>query len=306
MTTGSRFVGFALAMSCWAGCGSDDAIRSEPSGAGVAGASASPAPVSQQPAVISDDDPAPPCDRFDFNACSEPDGEQCRVAIRKSAAQNQFQVYSACVAGVPGKRLDSPCRPWGDRMQRHQEPGLDDEMYVDPCGLGLVCTQDLVLSGDYTCRPICDFASDRLCQRNQVCYSGAPTAFEQACLPIDACDPTQRGTCGEDNECYLRPNDMAKGVVTVCLPRISDAPLADGAMCESTFNCRPGSWCWGPADRRPGDWTKGEQICRPVCALPAAGVDAPECGASQGCKDLTIAKATLDFTAIPIPLGQCE
>jgi hypothetical protein len=305
MTVRWRFIGFALA-ACCVSCGSDDAIESQPSGAGAAGANASSAPVSHQPAVVPADDPAPPCNRFDFNACTEQADRQCRVAIRKSAEQTEFQVYSACVTGVPGKRLDSPCQPWGERLQRHEAPGLEDELYVDPCGLGLICTDDLVFSGNHTCRPICDFESDRLCQRNQLCASGARTEFEQACLPIDACDPTQRGACGEDNECYLRPNDVAKGVITVCLPLISDAPFADGAKCESTFNCRPGSWCWGPADRRPGDWTESEQICRPVCALPDAGTTAPECGADQVCKDLTGAKTTLDFTAIPIPLAQCE
>jgi hypothetical protein len=270
---------------------------------GVGGSgSKSKSGISRDTAKVGSGDPAAPCDRFDPTACAK--GEECRAAIRKAPSAQTFDVYSGCFGGVESLGRDAACRPWGGRTTRYQKSGLTAEVYVDPCGDRLVCTDDLLSSGNFRCRPSCDFDRRWLCDKGQFCYSGAATVYEQACLVNDRCDPTKSDVCGKDNGCYLRPNDTATGLITVCLPVVSPMPLEDGAACESTFDCKPGSWCWGPAAQRPREFT--DRICRRTCALDATVGAVDACPAPTVCKDLEAAKKDLDFSQVPVPLGQCE
>jgi hypothetical protein len=300
MTARLHFTCSLLGLLCATACASSDGAS--PEAADPSSTSDQTAPISRTTAAVPAGDPAPLCDRFDLRACAS--GQECRVAIRKSPQAAEFGVYSTCVAGVPGLRPDAACEPWGGRMQRYDVPGVTDSIYVDPCDFGLVCTQGLLQSGAYSCRPHCEFGLDQLCVRGQVCYSGAPTSFEEACIEADACDPTLRDQCGPGNECYVRPNDMASGILTVCLKQVAGVPLEDGAACQSSLDCKPGSWCWGPAASRPSSISEDQLRCRKLCTLPSGVSQA--CPAGATCQDLSGAKAALTFSEVPVDLGQCE
>jgi hypothetical protein len=251
-------------------------------------------------ARVASADAAPNCDRSASLPCG---AGECRVAIRREPSATAFDVYATCVAPESTLPLDMPCEPWGGRERRLERNGLSAEVYVDPCAADLVCTNSPADLADYRCRPSCDLASEQLCQAGDYCYAGA-TALQGACLPTDGCDPTLREGCADGVACYLRPSDRLDGLVTTCLPIFNATPLPDLSPCESTLDCRPGSWCWGPSSVRPGEWPAEAQRCRKTC--DASYEDALVCDEGMICRELVKAKQVLDFSLVPVPLGQCE
>lgn len=280
-------------------CSSDDGAATE-SGPSSVREPAQP-PLTHVTAKVGSGDPAAPCDRFAAAGCAA--GSRCALAIRREPGAVAFDVYATCDAAEAGIAQDQPCVPWGGLTQRTPVAGSSAELYLDPCAAGLQCTNSPQERATYRCRPSCDLDGQVLCARGEFCYSG-PSALESACLASDHCDPSLREGCADGVGCYLRPNDSASGLLTECLPIVREPPLPDLAPCESTLDCQPGSWCWGPSTRKPGDWSKSEQYCRRAC--DASYPDAEVCDPDMICRELTVARTLLDFSEVPIPLGQCE
>lgn len=248
-------------------------------------------------------DPLPGCDP----AANPPQceaGQRCGPVVRREPGAAGFDVQTACyTVEADAPSLDEACAPWNGGQRRLSRPGLAAEVYADPCVSGLSCSNAPTARDSYRCRPSCDLEREQLCGAGEFCYSGA-TALQSACLVADGCDPTRPDSCGPDASCYLRPNDAASGLLTECLPMLNATPLPDASACESTLDCQPGSWCWGPSSRRPGEWSPAEQYCRRTC--DASYDDAEVCPAGMICRELVIAKQVLDFSQLPVPLGQCE
>jgi hypothetical protein len=265
-------------------------------------------------------DPIPECDRFDPLACGA--GQRCQVVIRRAAAETQFLIYAGCIENVEARGLGDPCEPWGGASLLHQAPGLEDEVYVDPCGAGLFCAPDRQVRGSFTCQRACQsgrymgFPRSGCSSATAFCAGPPQSPYEETCRESDRCDPSSAEGCGPGTGCYLRLNDAQNGVLTVCLPAV-DMPRADGEACMFLNDCSPGSSCWGPTRVPPSRWET--LACRRSCLTDAvpdadAGLSdedagtvttgAPGCRAGQEC--VGFQGSGLDLSGVSPALGQCE
>src|SRR5207248_8167840 len=123
------------------------------------------------------------------------------------------------------------------------------------------------------CNTMTDDVAEAMVECPKGQYCSGPRGYQEVCVAGDVCDPSDPGSCGAAQGCFLRLNDRSDGVLTVCLPLI-DKPLEDGAACVSSgaihLNaCRPGSSCWGPARVPPSRWQDTDWSCRRSCTTSA-------------------------------------
>ncbi len=282
--------------------------------------------IHRRDAQVTGGDPIPGCDRFAPSSCGA--GQQCRIVIRRAGDAGQFTIYAGCVEGVPARHLGDPCDPFGGQTQPYKAEGLQDEVYVDPCGEGQYCAQDPQVRNHYTCQLSCESGRFQgqvgvACpSATQYCTSGVPnpTALEEVCRDSDGCDPTAQVGCASGTSCYLRLNDTGMGVLSVCAAP-NPMPVADGDACMYVNDCNPGSSCFGPTRLPPSRWMQTDLICRRSCETSAGGVDGSDagvagdddggavpgagmCGGGQSC--VGFAGSGLELGGLVAPLGQCE
>ncbi|HKU44504.1 MAG TPA: hypothetical protein VJR89_40365 [Polyangiales bacterium] len=323
---GLQFAGAWLAAACLtlAACGDDDSPSTDggtdastPPKGGAGGSNTIPRTDAGTPMI----DPIKECDRFDPNSC--PSGQVCDVLIRLSPGATAPTIYSGCVDKGRERGLGDPCDPDFTNTTPYRTEGLNDLVWRDQCGPGLICGADPKVRGGTSCRPTCsagqDFEPAVLCpDSEEFCVGGDP--YQQFCLPADGCDATYQTGCKPGEACYLRPKDDQSGFLTVCYPPAAK-PVADGAHCEAYNACRPGSSCNGPIRKALRDWELADLACRPTCAadgtVPNASTDG-DAGADDGgtpaaggkCPGATkcaeYSKAGLSTAASKPPFGQCE
>lgn len=273
-------------------------------------------------------DPIVQCDRFDSFACGP--GQKCALLIRRAPEETDYLVQTGCV-DVPKERpVGAICTPWGDE---HTFEGLGEEVYLDPCAQGLVCSDDPAIDGLHRCQPACQSGryQDRglypsLCDDpGSYCSSVPPIPRPDSqshpllewCIRAADCDPGAADSCGEGLGCYARLGDNAGAVLTECYVA-PDAPTTDFEPCEYINECAPGSHCWGPVRIPPAEWTGDQRRCRPAC-VPGAGGDedagtgdedagvGPDnggCPAGTACR--AFSESELSLGAASGSLGQCE
>jgi hypothetical protein len=321
-----------IALQCLVGCSSGhgkaghDAGKDASTGGGTGGGGGSDGGfIRRRDAQTTSGDPIPMCDRFAPMSCGP--GQQCRLVIRRAAdAGTQFSIYAGCVEGVAARRLGDPCDQFGGQAQPYRADGLQDEVYVDPCGEGQYCAQDPKVRNHFSCQLSCESGNlpgqaGMACpSATQFCTAGTtnPTGLEEVCRESDACDPTNQVGCAKGLTCYLRLNDTGNGVLSVCAP-MSMTPVADGEVCKYINACNPGSSCFGPTRLPPSRWMSSDLVCRRSCNVSGAGAGldggsdedggatggrAGRCSAATSCVDF--AGSGLKLDALTRPLGQCE
>jgi hypothetical protein len=261
-------------------------------------------------------DPIPLCDRFDPLACGA--GQQCRVVIRRAAGSADFEIFAGCVEGLEARALGDPCDPWGGGLLPYQAPGLMAEVYVDPCDEGLFCGPDPDVRFASSCQVACARDQGIGCASpTQYCLASGQTSLEDVCRESDGCDPLDPAACGVGSGCYLRLNDRADGVLSVCLP-VATELVEDGQPCDFLNSCRPGSSCFPPARLAPEQWQDTDWLCRRHCSAGQdtssdAGTDdadgGPPASGSAACgggECLDLLSAGLDTTTIAAGAAQCQ
>jgi hypothetical protein len=267
-------------------CGDDDVGDAGDSGpdAGTSGRSGTGGRgmIPRSDAQVTGGDPVPDCDRFDPQSCAA--GQQCRVVVRRPPGADGFMIYGGCVEGVEGRALGQPCDQFGGAFHPYEAPGLEDEVYVDPCAPGLFCAPDPKVRNLSTCQTACELESNVACSSpSQYCVTtGQGTQLEEVCIDSDGCDPNDPGSCAAGESCFLHINDTGDALQTVCLP-LSTMPVADGEPCTAYNSCNPGSSCWGPTRVPPSRWQDTDLICRRTCstALPPGGGDGDDAGGAS-------------------------
>jgi hypothetical protein len=274
-----------------------------------------PRPDNQDPSG----DPIPLCDRFDPLACGA--GQECRVVIRRAAGAADFEIFSGCVEGIEGRALGDPCDPWGGGVLPYQAPGLQAEVYVDPCDEGLFCGPDPDVRFASSCQVACARDQGIGCgSSSQYCLAAGQTSFEDVCRESDGCDPADATACGVGAGCYLRLNDRADGVLSVCLP-VAMEVVEDGQPCDFLNSCHPGSSCLPPVRLAVEQWQDSDWLCRAHCtpdpdatALDGGGDEdagttpggpgSAACPGGAECADLQA--AGFDTGAVGRAVGQCQ
>jgi hypothetical protein len=299
-----------------AACGDDDMPASSMDGGtkmdggpGVAGRPGG-GMIGRRDAQVMADDPVPICDRADPVPCAA--GQKCHPVRRRAAGEAQYSLYTGCVEDTGGRALGAPCERFGGSTTRYRADGLEDELYVDPCDVNLVCSPNPKIRGASSCQPACIIGLG-CASSNQQCVG--PNEIEAVCRDIDHCDPLTGQGCATGLSCYLDLDGTGTRAVTSCLPTPPE-PIEDGQACNFGLGeCRPGSSCWGPP-RLPTDrWTLENLLCRPSCEsdlVPEdsdAGVEddagiAGQCSNGSACRELV--SSGIDVSWLPVHFGQCE
>jgi len=259
---------------CLAACGDSS---SDPSDAGSDAGMDKPKPTARgRDAAPPLDDPTPECDRFEPNSCAA--GQRCAVALRTLPDQSAFTILSVCIEDDGGRGLGDPCDPFGGFGLPYDAPGLTDEIYVDPCGEGLYCSDDPDVRGGLTsCQPACatglyDPIPGGDCSELQFCAGPGP--LEEVCTDSDQCNPSDSNSCGADNGCYLWRESSNLFSICVSNPDSDNMP-GEGEACLDASGtrfinaCGPGLQCWGPARLAPSEWTARDLLCRRSCSVDA-------------------------------------
>ena len=263
-------------------------------------------------------DPLPACERFSPTACAA--GQKCQVVIRRAPEEEQFSIYPGCVDRGKERGLGAPCVAWDVTFEA---PGLEDEIYVDPCAEGLICTNDPDVRNHMSCQPACETGMAGQpygCSSARAFCSSSAGPLREVCVETEGCDPRDPNACGQGRACYVIPDDTITGVLGLCTPVISE-PVPAGEPCSSfTAECEPGTICWGPTRVPPMRWVDEDLICRRACSADAdpsdfdagdeqdggaaRGIRAPECRRSEACVPFT--ESGLDNSTIDAPFGLCE
>jgi hypothetical protein len=299
-----------------AACGDDDATPKD-AGTGDAGSKHNvpdagrmtiPKPDAQVPA----NDPVPACDRGAPNTC--PSGEVCDAVIRRAAGDTQFTLYAGCVKDTPERALGDPCDPDLTDGQPYQTPGLVDEVYRDPCGVGLICAPDDNVRSGASCQPACggfDTETPIDCtSTTALCFSAGQIA--NFCKEVEKCDVDRQTGCGDGEACYLVPSTDGKQLLSLCSP-VDPMAVADGAACDF-LSCKAGSVCLGPVHKPITQWEMTDLLCRRACGRPVAGEDdagtedggvGGACGKGTTCEPYSASGLSTALLPSP-PYGQCE
>lgn len=260
-------------------------------------------------------DLVPPCDRLDPLACGA--GQECEVVVRRSAGEDTFSVYDGCIESRAQTRGEGePCDPFGGFLVAYSAPGLEDEVFYDPCDVGLYCAPDPHVRNADTCQRSCVSGALACDSPSELCLG--PDPFREVCVPSDGCDPLDLTACGVGSGCYLRLGDQGDRVLTVCLGTQPE-PIADGEPCTLISDCNPGSSCFGPTRLPPSRWTQADLLCRRTCSPAGSGADdggttdgdldggaAAGSGCPGGQQCVPFEGSGLSTETIPSAIGQCE
>jgi hypothetical protein len=311
-----RALSLFVAFSVITACGDDDAAKPSDAGtrsdAAVKDAGSNMIP--RKDAQVSGPDPIPACDRSDPAGC--PSGQVCDLIIRRAAGEMQFQFYAGCVDQARERALGDPCDPQLPNGTPYTTPGLVDEVYRDPCGVGLICAPSSNVRGGSSCQAACggtqaetqiDCKSD-----TAVCFNASQIA--QFCYEAELCDVTKQTGCPNGQACYLVPSTDNKKLISLC-SAVPMAPIADGEACDF-LSCKPGRACFGSVHVPISQWQQSDLKCRPVCSLRGGSDDSDAgaqddggvgggCSAKKQCEPFTASGLSLSLIPNP-PYGQCE
>jgi hypothetical protein len=227
----------------------------------------------------------------------------------------QFSIYTGCVDAQRQRAAGDPCDPHLTSGVPYSAPGLQDEVYLDPCAAGLICAPDRAVRGGASCQPACSSGllgdSPFGCQSNTaLCLSSGQ--FVEFCQESERCDVQKQTGCRPGEGCYLRPGTDGKSLLAVCRP-LAEKPIANGEMCTGSYTCNPGSICLGPVHLAPTRWQDADIRCRPACSGGSdqdAGAD-DDAGVRGNCRApaqcAAFSESGLKLSSIPKPpFGQCE
>ena len=277
---------------------------------------AGPTKIPRKDAAVSTTDPIPLCDRTDPLGCGP--GQICTVVLRRAPGDPQFTVQTGCVEARHPRAAGDPCDPDYTNNEPYSAPGVMDEVYMDPCGAGLICAPDRTVRGASSCQLACSSGTlgDQPfnCQSaTALCLTGGVNFPVEFCREAERCDVAKQAGCRPGESCYLRPTGDGKSMLSVCRPTPA-MPLADGEMCRPFYTCKPGSQCMGPVHVAPLRWQAADFRCRPVCSVDGADADAGadadggvrgSCKAGASC--VAYSESGLNLSNIPKPpYGQCE
>ncbi|HEY2733315.1 MAG TPA: hypothetical protein VGI70_04985, partial [Polyangiales bacterium] len=253
-------------------CGDDDSSHGDAGTKMDASArdDGGPTKIPRRDAAVSATDPIPSCDRADPNSCAS--GQTCDLVIRRAPTDMQFTVYPGCVGAHPERGLGDPCDATLTDGTPYTAPGLTDEVYLDPCGPGLICAPDRKVRGTSTCQPLCTSGeigdSPIECQSNTALCISTSSGYVSFCRESERCDVAKQTGCNSGEGCYLLPTNDAQALLAVCWQK-PDAPIADGKTCTDFYDCNPGSLCLGPVRIPPTRWMDTDLVCRPACSATA-------------------------------------
>jgi hypothetical protein len=311
-------VRFLLIACGIAACGDDDTTPNKDAGTGDAGAhhtgpaDAGKMMIPRPDAQVAANDPVPACDRGAPNTC--PSGEVCDAVIRRAAGDTQYTLYAGCVDDTPERALGDPCDPDLTDGTPYSAPGLVDEVYRDPCGVGLICAPDDKVRDGASCQPLCGGFDNETpidcASATALCFSAGQIAT--FCKEVEKCDVDHQKGCADGEACYLTPTSDGKQLLSLCSP-INPMPTDDGAACaDDPLACKPGSICLGPVHKPITQWAAADLVCRRACGgagdedagTEDGGVGGP-CGKGTTCEPYSASGLSTSLLPTP-PYGQCE
>lgn len=263
--------------------------------------------------VANTEDPITACGLDNPDVCAS--GEVCDLLIRQQGAQ--FGFYHGCVKETPERREGDPCDPEIMNTTPYETEGLNDLVYRDPCGAGLVCAPNRKVRGAWSCQPECSSGTNAppfACADATALCLGTSTGYSEYCRKSDGCNVEKQTGCVGNEACYLIPSDNSKQLLAFC-SGVPDKPTPDNMPCESIVGCKPGSVCLGPVRSPISAWMSTDLMCRPVCngekgTAPAqmdedAGLPSGLCSETTRCVPYSESGLVLSSISTP-PFGQCE
>ncbi|MDX2021611.1 MAG: hypothetical protein SF187_15310 [Deltaproteobacteria bacterium] len=177
---------------------------------------------------------------------------------------NACGANGTCGLSCLGDKPTSKCVAAGTK-----QPG---ELCTGPgeCAPGSQCAQENC--GPKVCQKLCrtnaDCANGATCFREQVCGNNVPSGVRTCSQPCDPRGEAKAG-CAEGLRCIVFSQEVAD-----CACVVSTQFGGEGATCQTTGDCQPGTFCV---------MTGGALACRPICKL----TEPATCGPGRTCEKLT-------------------
>lgn len=203
----------------------------------------------------------------------------CRSAMGNCdlLAQDCAPVMGApqtCVYALPtmgATVAESVCAPIVDPGAEEGQPCCA----LNSCDVGMACvgaTQDPANPGMCTamgvCRRYC-CGSGADCEPGQICNAFSAGFMGGICDTVDGCDLVRQTGCTSPESCY-----PSTGSATQCV-RPTAAMAAEGATCEFTNDCVPGTACFTVT---PGGGGTPMSMCLRFCDIGDGATDCPNSG----------------------------